>query len=465
MVSRLALSMLRNRVAAILPAFLLAFQFAFQFAFQPVLLLAQAPGKLDAMAGPLPGTVEQLQSNPAWRLLLAIDTRDHQALQALLNRGESPNKRAPNGQIPLNTAAQIGDLDAVQMLVKAGAEINPSNPKRTAVLHDAVEFGQVDVVRFLLANGAQVDAPYGGETALFSALHHRRQDLLKLLIEAGADVNVRNAQGYTPLMIAAQDDNLSLVRFLHGAGARFSSPQEELLYMASDGSVDDIRRILAQGTNVNWHYGGGVTPLIAAAQNGQTAAVKCLLAAGAKVNDFDTQNDTALMFAIKSQHQSTIQALIDGGADVTLVDMGGVSTLTQAAIYLDDPDLVRLLIRRGVPLDGARSLIHVSPLMQAAGFGHFKTAKILVAAGVDVNAQSKEGLSALMDAAMGGDLDIITLLLNAGANPTLKSRDGKSALDYARQIHGENSPPVSFLEKQEAITAVPAPIQASSQKK
>jgi ankyrin repeat protein len=458
MVSRLTLSMFENPVAAILPVFL--------FVFLPVLLNAQAQSKLDAMAGPLPGTVEQLQSNPAWRLLLAIDTRDHEALRTLLDRGEPPNRRAPNGQIPLNTAAQIGDLDAAKMLVKAGAEINASNPHRTSVLRDAVEFGQVDLVSFLLANGAQVNARNAaGETALFSALRHRRQDLLKLLIQAGADVNARNTQDDTPLTLAAKDDDLELVQLLKDAGARFSSPQEELLYAASDGSVNAIRRVLAPGVNVNRHYGRGITPLIAAAQNGETAAVKLLLAAGADINGFDTQNDTALMFAIKSKHQSTIQALIDGGADVTLLDMGGVSTLEQAATYLDDPDLVRLLIHRGVPLDGAKSLINHTPLMAAAAFGNIETAQILLAAGAEVNAQSKEGLTPLMDGALGGNPEILMLLLNAGANPTLKSKDGKTALDYARQVHEQSSSAVSILEKLVTTTTAPAPNQASSQKK
>jgi len=409
----------------------------------------------DPIGFPLPAPVEQLLTKPAWRVFVAVDIHDHEALQSFLNQGDSPNRPAPNHNLPLTLAAQIGDLDAIRILLKAGAEVNP-DPSFASPLRQAVEFAQIDAINLLLVNGAQPNARnVVGETPLFSALRHRRYDLLKLLIHAGADVSLQNKAGDTPLMIAALDDDFALINFLRESGANFNNPDEELLYAASYGDVAAIQRVLSQGARVNCHYGRDVTPLMAAALNGQTAAVRQLIAAGADLNARDEVHATPLLYAIKGRHKSTIFVLIDAGADVTLFDLGGVTTLLQAAIYLDDPDLVQLLLKRDVPNDGSRSPIQYAPLMAAAGSGHVETVRLLLAAGAEVNAQSKEGLTPLMDAALGGNAEVIDLLLHAGADPTLKSKAGKLAVDYAREIHGPDSPSVALLEK-------PAPTAAQS---
>jgi ankyrin repeat protein len=398
-------------------------------------LSTSAQNKPDPLAGPLPRPIEQIQADPEWRVYAAVVTHDHKTLQSLLDHGDSPNGASRLQGMPLTWACRLGDLEAIESLLKHGAEIDLYDPTDENALFAATRWSHPEIVRYLLAQGAEVNARRmsNGETALYEALRNRSFDILTLLTQSGADVNLPNRSGDSPLMIASLEDDIEIIEFLKAKGAKFNSPDEELLFAASHGYVPDVQRVLAAGAKVNQSYEGGITPLIAAAKNGQTAAVRALIAAGADINALDTYaHDTPLMYAIKSGHKSTILALLDAGADPTLANLGGCTPLHQAATYLDDPDIVHRLIARGDPVAAGDS-IDVTPLIRAASAGHIQTLKILLDAHVPVNVQSKEGLTALMEAAMSGQADAITLLLRAGADLSIKDKTGKTALDWAIQ--------------------------------
>ena len=431
-------------------------------------LAGSAQTKPDFRGGPLWRPIEQLQADPEWRIYAAVVTHDHKTLKALLDGGDSPNGNEHNNRLPLITACQVGDLESVRILVNAGAKIDlfdyDVNP-----LIEASGSREIEIVRYLLAHGAQINVRRisNGETPLFLALRVRSFDILTLLIHAGADINLRNKGGDTPLMLAsfnsASENDYEMVQFLKANGANFNSPDEELLYAASRGDVGLIQQLLAAGAKVNQSYEDGVTPLMAAAINGQTAAVKALIAAGANLTALDIgEGDTPLMYAIGHFRKAAYSALVNAdallaflraatGSDVALpvatgdayvaaypgapphvTDLGGDNALHRAAVYLDDPDLVHLLIRLGVPA-GNGNKINVTPLMYATN-GRIQTVKILLDAHVLVNVQeSYGGHTALMDAAISGQPDIITLLLRAGADPSIKDKTGKTALDWAIQ--------------------------------
>jgi ankyrin repeat protein len=438
-------------------------------------LSSYAQNTPDPSAG-LRQPIKQLQADPLRRLYAAVVTHDHKSLQALLDGGDSAN--GFGGWNPVVMACQLQDLDAVKILVEGGADVNLFDFGGENALLKAVDVGPIEIVRYLLAHGANVHTanPNNGETALFTPVRWHQFEILTMLIQAGADVNHRNRDGNTPLVIAEFANDSEMVKFLKANGAKLDSPNEEIFFAASDGDVVALQRMITVGVKarshtwsyrfsfkhqravkrlewstsiVNQPYGGGNTPLMAAAQNGQTAAVKVLIAAGANLNSIDSGHDTALMLAIKSAHISTIFALLDAGADPTIVDLGGGSTLLEASLYIDDPDLVRFLIRRGVPTDRVGPGLTCTPLMIAAQFDRVQTVKVLLDAHVSINEQfPDDGSTALMDAAHHPD--VLTLLLRAGADPTIKDKEGKTALDWAIKMHVQaaidmlrNPPPVA----------------------
>jgi len=419
-------------------------------------LVSAAQNKPDPMIGPLQHSIEELRANPRWRVFAAVITHDHNALQAFLNSGDSPNTPSDYRRLPLATACQLGDLEAAKILVKGGAAIDLFGFGDEDALMAAIKWGHPEITRYLVAQGAQVNVrrKSDGATALFYALGRRDFETLNLLIQAGADINLAPKSGDTPLLVAARNDDVEMVEFLESKGARFNSPSEELLFAASHGDVTSIQRTLAAGANINQAYEYSVTPLMAAALKGQTDAVKCLVAAGANVNARDQIHATALVYAIKSGHKPTVFALLDAGADPTIEDVAFETALDKAAIYLDDPEIVHRLIAHGLP-KSAGDTISVTPLMNAAAFGHIRTVEILLDAHVPVNLQSREGLTALIQAATSGRADIVKLLLANGADASIKDRKGMTALDHAIEM-GQHKV-IAILERQPPLSSGTAP--------
>ena len=105
-------------------------------------------------------------------------------------RVDAPN---PLGETALMLAALHGELDAVRMLVGRGAEVNRAG---WTPLHYASTNGHVEVVRYLLERHAYIDAQSPNRTTpLMMAARHKRPDVVRLLVEAGADPTPRNEAG------------------------------------------------------------------------------------------------------------------------------------------------------------------------------------------------------------------------------------------------------------------------------
>jgi serine/threonine-protein phosphatase 6 regulatory ankyrin repeat subunit B len=423
-------------------------------------LASAAQNTPDPMIGPLQHPIEELRANPRWRVFAAVITHDHEALQAFLKSGDSPNTPSDYRRLPLATACQLGDLEAVKILVQGGAAIDQFGFGDEDALMASIKWGHPEITRYLIAQGAPVNVrrKSDGATALFFALGRHDFDTLNLLIQAGADINLAPKSGDTPMLVAARNDDVEMVEFLKSKGARFASPSEELLFAASHGDVALIQRTLAAGANINQAYEYGVTPLMAAALKGQSDAVKCLLAAGANVNARDQIHATALVYAIKSGNKPTILAPLDAGADPTIEDVAFETALDKAAIYLDDPEIVRRLIARGLP-KSAGDTISVTPLMYAAAFGHIRTVEILLEADVPINLQSREGLTALIQAATSGRPEIVTLLLDHGADASIKDQKGMTALDHAIKMGQHEVIAILVRQLPPSSGTAPAPVK------
>ena len=164
----------------------------------------------------------------------------------------------------------------------------------------------------------------------------------------GAGVNVRTQQGRTPLMAAAKrNGNADLVRLLLEKGADVKTPGDTtLIQAAQSGDVDIMRLLIENGANVNCVSPRiGETPLYHAAASGNVEAVRLLLAKGANPNaglkkmtrviggstvDMGVGKQTPLMWAAPTGSPELIRALIDAGANVNAQDIQGMSPLMLA---------------------------------------------------------------------------------------------------------------------------------------
>jgi hypothetical protein len=160
-------------------------------------------------------------------------------------------------------------------------------------------------------------------SGLFRAAETSSPEELKSLLAGGAEVDARNRNGWTPLLIAAARGNLPAVDVLLAAGADPSAASRTEGY-------------------------SGFTALMAAAYHGQDGVVAALAAAGADVNAVDNHyhNETALMLAVKSGRAKSVRALIAAGADVNATNRYGVTALMYAASY-GRREMVEALLKAG----------------------------------------------------------------------------------------------------------------------
>src|ERR1043166_6584150 len=233
--------------------------------------------------------------------------------------------------------------------------------------------GWTVVLALLLA--VRVAAQGDGSTPLHRASYDADLQRADALIRAGANVNAANDLGVTPLWLAAQN-----------------------------GSEKMVARLLAAGANPNAALIAGETPVMVAARGGKTAVVEQLIAKGADVNVRGTRKQTALMWAVAQKHPDVVKVLLAHGADVSLRSERWSQVMAV-------PPHGYLPYNREIPAGDETAL------MFAARVGDLESAKLLVAAGANVNDADAWGVSAVTLAAHSGFDDVVEFLLDKGADP------------------------------------------------
>lgn len=214
--------------------------------------------------------------------------------------------------------------------------------------------------------------------------------------------------GTTPLHWASYRDNLAEADRLIRAGANINAANDlgaTPLWIASmNGSAAMVERLLAAGANPKLALVAGETPLMAAAQSGNARVAETLLAKGADPNAHGPRGQTALMWAAAERHPDVVKVLLAHGADVHARS----ETWSQVMAV---PPHGMLEYNRAIPHGNNTAL------MFAARVGDLASAKLLVAAGANVNDQDAWSVSATTMAAHAGYREVVEFLLDRGANP------------------------------------------------
>lgn len=270
-------------------------------------------------------TPDYLGWTPLYRTMINGHTK---MVQKLLNSGANVNARNRDGETPLFVVAD-GRIDLAEMLLAKGANINAVNEfGRTPLMWMIQGRQNDDVALWLISKGANINArTKDGETALHVASEFGRKTVVRALLGRKADLNARRTN------------------IIHD--------QEAPLHIAVDKNNMDIALLLlAAGADINVADGKGITPLIHAIYEKHLPLAEMLINKGADVNRRTKSGETALHPATYRGNLAIVKQLVMKGADVNAEDDG--RSPLDAAIQYSKTDIAAFLKSKGAIVETYR---------------------------------------------------------------------------------------------------------------
>ena len=284
---------------------------------------------------------------------------------------QTPTELADKATELLQKRDTAGFLELLDQEIKT--KVNIVNSKGDPLLLVAVTLGNMEAVRQIVSAGADVNKTnaFTKDTALLRALYYtNNSEIAQLLVHSGAEINVVNNYGHSPMFLALEKRRGDLVDLFLSSGVSEGLNSDYLFRACAKQNYMGVLAMLKGGVDPNVSNEKGNTPLIISSSLGDLPSVRDLLAYRADVNAANNDGNTALIYAARYNH----------------------------------PQVVRELLK--------------PQTMQAP---------------VDVNAQNKQGQTALYWAASKGYTDVVKRLLAADADPTLAAQDGLVPYAVARQ--------------------------------
>lgn len=269
------------------------------------------------------------------------------------------------------------------------------NPDIQKAFHEAVKNNDVETASRMIAAGADVNAAYDEyeNRSFLDACYSGNLDMVKMLVEAGADVNLPDGSGVVPLVrvIVSMHDTDAMLNYLLESGAAVDG---------KDGSMS--------------------SPLHVAVSENDIKITEQLLESGANPDIVDDEGKNALFGAVENSNEKMILLLLSHGADINHEDDDGYTPLSLSCAKGNE-NLCKLLLENGAKSDGVYGVLGNTVLMEAVEGGNLNCVKLILRQGVNVNETNLEGDTALSLAIFYSmSLDIVEQLLNAGAAPNVE---------------------------------------------
>jgi len=331
------------------------------------------------------------------------------------------------------------------------------------------------VAKYLLSHGADpnVHANNNATALRFAVNMEGNLDMVKLLINSGADVNDKVSKGRTPRAVALSRGFVEKARYLQSKGGKIfieTDGNRAFLDAVVNGDVAVVRNVPKGDASLSSRITStlmlpGFDALMLAAAAGDKAMVTVLLEKGLKVTAGKTGSDpTALSLAANSNSADIVRMLLRKGMaaenreklarpviegavrrgykDVVRVLIDEVPAILKrsdrdpnlvgVAASNDRDDIIQLLADRGMNIEAMGAFNGETALMEASRSGKLNAVDTLLKKGANVNATDKDGRTALILAARNGNAAVVKTLLKSGAKTDVKDIHGMTALGWAR---------------------------------
>jgi len=312
------------------------------------LMIAAASGNPDVLRILIAhgAKIEEVESRRGQNALMwAAAEGNSDAVAVLLKAGANPNAASKAGFTPLVFVAENGDTKSALSLMAAGADINYQVPRASDLLLIAITSKKTGVADLLIEKGALVTGKDpAGSTPLHVAAELGDIDMVKLLIAKGADVNAATNP--------RQGDRMGILQ-------RPPTGQQTPLMIAARGNRPDIMKVLVEaGANPKMHATDGSTLLMAAAAGGHIESVRYAFELDPDIKAMTDRKETVMhaamigtrRYATEEEVTQMVQFLADHGAELDPMDINNRTPIALAKIIPLDSTialLTKLIVATG----------------------------------------------------------------------------------------------------------------------
>jgi uncharacterized protein len=259
-------------------------------------------------------------------LSIAAHRQRKEIVKVLIDAGADVNLRDKNGSTPLLKA--IGLID---------------RPMASKLLAEQMGFDESakikEIAQILIDANADVNISTNeGQTPLLAAARHEYKDIVQMLIDANADVNMPDKYGSTPLLTAIKQDMEQFFdRMKYGVD----------MSVIEKNKKEIVRILIDADADVNLRDKDGNTSLLEAARQGDEDIAQLLIDANADVNICTTSGETPIMAATVRKDKKIVRMLIDANADVNIATVTGATPLFIALDISKDEKIEKMLRKAG----------------------------------------------------------------------------------------------------------------------
>lgn len=391
--------------------------------------------------------------------LQACNRANLPAINAYIELGIDVNAYDSNQANALTKATEGNHTSVIELLVKAGANLEDKDGDGDTPLQTSINWGNVAATRKLVELGANpnCESKYNW-TPLTRAIKDYREDVVKLLLEIGADVNYQSSEGYPPIWYAYNYNN-SYISLLVQKGAEIdvkigtnentllmlavSNGNEtlstQLLNLKADTSLTNkwgwnaymialekgvtssqfMTKLVAQGISQQQK---ALASFFVAARNGETDELRLLLAQSPQLlNALSYEGKTALAVAATNNRKEAALFLLEQGAATHAEAEGQWDALT-IAVHHQYYELAKIFLDKGFPVNdnGGNCL----GLVQAITHNNHEIFQLLLEKGGNIETDCGYGQTLLYEAVYKNHLDFVETLLQMGADPDVPNKGG-----------------------------------------
>lgn len=382
--------------------------------------------------------------------------------------------RFDDGQTALHLSTILGHNAISEYLLENGAQTTPQNSTGSTPLHEAVRYGRTEIAKMLLNSGAKIDAKdnlgktpimvippkdkliemydilvsykanltekdmYGDSILHTTALMECESEIFERLIQGGADINSKNKDGVTPLMIAVQKDNVSLVKYLASKGADIHTQDNNKNSPISLALVSSRQMLeaLVNKSNVMTQDSEGNTPLHKAIENDIALdKIQYIVSLMDDVNSRNRDGNSALYLAVLKNREKVGEILLAKDADIFSTNTKNSSPLKLALKHSGSVQDWLITSKTIKSTDGSGNTV----LHYAAEWQFSDAITSLLVKGADINAKNANGETPLFSATKTDNPEIIRMIVDGGALINTRDNLGSTPIHAAVRLDALNS--------------------------